>query len=42
LGVRFHVFVVDNDSGDDSMPLLRARFGGASTVTLIARSVNDG
>jgi hypothetical protein len=42
VGCKVHIFVVDNDSGDDSVPLLRARFGEASTVTLMARSVNDG
>jgi GT2 family glycosyltransferase len=41
-GVRPRVIVVDNASGDDSVPRLRAALGGAPAVTVLARDVNDG
>jgi len=43
-GVDLRIVVVDNNSEDESVDRLRARFGdtGAARVTIVARDVNDG
>jgi GT2 family glycosyltransferase len=41
-GDRPHVIIVDNASGDDSVDLFRAHFADETSVTIHARSVNDG
>lgn len=41
-GTQPHVFIVDNDSGDDSVARCTARFGDVPDVTIIARTTNDG
>jgi GT2 family glycosyltransferase len=41
-GVAPQVVVVDNASGDDSTAQLQRRFGDNPSVTIVARSVNDG
>jgi len=41
-GVRPRVVVIDNASGDDGAERLRARFAGDASVTVHARTVNDG
>ncbi len=42
VGVRLHVIVVDNASGDGSIDALRERYGGAPDVTIYEKTLNDG
>ncbi len=41
-GVRPHVIVLDNSSGDDSVARFRAKWSQYESVTIVARDQNDG